>query len=123
VPRFIDFDAARAERQRTPVVVRLFGRDWDLHSGLPAKVMLDIVRAQAAGLVDMPDEQAIDLIEAMVPKDVLDAWLDGGLTVDDLMELVPLIQRAYRESGEPEDDAGEAATPSETPSESANAGG
>lgn len=121
--RYIDFDAARAERQRDPVVVRIFGRDWELSSSLPAKVMLDIITAQATGVDEMTESQGAELVRALVPNAIFDAWLDEGFSVDDLVELVPMLIRVYR-GGSDEDDPGEASAPSETlDSSSVSAGG
>ncbi len=121
--RYIDFDAARAERQREPVVVRIFGRDWELPASLPAKVMLDVVAAQAKGVDEMTESQGAELVRALVPKDIFDAWLDEGFSVDDLVELVPMLIRIYR-GGSGEEEQGEASAPSETSdSSSASAGG
>ena len=119
--RFIDFDAARAERQREPVVVRFHGRDWQLHTGLPARVMLDVIEAKAKGDDDVSDAMAIGMLRQLVPADVLDEWFALGLTVEELLDLVPLLMRAYK--GGDEDEPGEAVTLSATPNASANAGG
>lgn len=96
MPRYIDFDAARAERQREPVVVRFAGRDWQLHTGLPAAVMLDVMEAKAKGDGEIPDAQAIGMLRQLVPADVLGEWLTLGLTIDELLDLVPMLMRAYR---------------------------
>lgn len=123
--RFIDFDAARAERERKPVVVRLFGEDWKLFTGLPASVMLEVLEAKARSVEELSDEQAVLLLRKLVPSDVLDAWLEHGLIVDELLDLMPLLMRAYmgKNGQSTEDDAGEAETPSASPSSSVSAGG
>lgn len=114
--RFIDYDAARAEAQRDPVVVRAFGRDWQLFTALPAAVVFDIVRAQAGGQAEFSTEQAMALIERLVPADVLAAWLDAGMVFDDAFNaLVTAIMRAYLAGPDEEPAEGKAEAPASTP--------
>jgi len=40
----IDFDAFRAERAAEPVTIRLGGKDYELPTGLPAPVALELIR-------------------------------------------------------------------------------
>ena len=110
--RFIDYDAARAEARRDPVVVRAFGRDWPLFDALPARVVFDIVRAQAGGQEEFSTAQAMSIIEHLVPADVLEAWFDLGLTFDDAFNtLVQSIMRAYISGGDEEPAEGKAEAP------------
>jgi hypothetical protein len=115
--RFIDYDAARAEARKDPVVVRAFGREWELYSALPARVVFDIVRAQASGQAEFSTQQAMDLITRLVPEGVLDAWLDAGMVFDDSFNaLVQNIMRAYLSGPDEEPAEGKATGPDSTPS-------
>jgi hypothetical protein len=113
--RFIDYDAARAEAEHDPVVVRAFGQDWSLYSALPARVVFDIVRAQASGQAEFSTQQAMDLITRLVPQDVLDAWLDAGMVFDESFNaLVQNIMRAYLAGDDEEPAEGKAPAPDST---------
>jgi hypothetical protein len=110
--RFIDYDAARAEARHEPVVVRAFGRDWNLFDALPARVVFDIVQAQADGQEEFTTEQALGIIRSLVPQPVLDAWFDAGLAFDEAFnDLVQAIMHAYISRGDEESEAGKAPGP------------
>src|SRR5665647_2558028 len=49
--KYIDFDAAIAEAEDSPVVVHYLGCDWTLYSAIPAKPVFKLLRMQADGLV------------------------------------------------------------------------
>lgn len=108
--RYIDFDAALAESQREPVVVRYLARDWELYPALPAKPVLRLLRMQADGEGDKKVSAAETLacLSEIVPAGVLEAWLEGGMTVDEMAELLQAVMTAYSNTGE---SSGEAQRP------------
>ena len=108
----IDFDAALAEKRaaRTsnddaPLVVRLFGDDWELPGTIPAGVTAQFPEWVEAGLIDDAGHltegaevsaiQALQLVRAMVPRDVFEAWCDRGLSTSDYLVGLELIMDAY----------------------------
>ena len=120
--RFIDFDAALAEHEEQPVVVRYLGRDWQLFSSLPAKPVMRLLRLEAEGRDGDALSQAemVSFMTELVPADALDAWLDAGMTVDEMGRLLRLVFAAYR--GGQEDEPGEAPRPAPGRSPSSSTG-
>jgi hypothetical protein len=108
--RYIDFDAALAESQREPVVVRYLARDWELYPALPAKPVLRLLRmqAEAGGDTEVSAAETLACLSEMVPAGVLEAWLEGGMTVDEMAELLQAVMKAYANAGE---SSGEAQRP------------
>jgi len=108
--RFIDFDAALAEAEETPVVVRYLGRDWTLYASLPAKPVLRLLQMEAEGEGGREPSlsETVACLSEMVPADVLEAWLDGGMSVDAMTQLLQAVIAAYKAGGE---ETGEAARP------------
>ncbi len=108
--RYIDFDAALAEAEETPVVVRYLGRDWTLYAALPAKPVLRLLQMDAEGEDGREPSlsETVACLSEMVPPDVLEAWLDGGMSVDAMTQLLKTVIAAYKTGG---DEAGEAARP------------
>ncbi len=96
--RFVDFDAARAERRREPVVVRLFGRDWELPPALPARVVVDVIRYHRQGRkdTDLTLAEVMSLMGQIVPEATLEQWLAGGLDEDEYGELLAVLMQVYR---------------------------
>lgn len=108
--RFIDFDAALAEAEEQPVVVRYLGQDWTLYASLPAKPVLRLLQMEAEGEGGREPSlsETVACLSEMVPADVLEAWLDGGMSVDAMTQLLQAVIAAYKAGGE---ETGEAARP------------
>ena len=123
--KYIDFDAALSEADEQPVVVHYLGRDWELFSSLPAKPVRKFLRLRAEGRGEDELEQSemVAFMTEMVPEAVLEAWLDGGLTISQMAQLLKAIVGAYRGvDDEPEDEPGEAPGPATGPAPSSNTG-
>ncbi len=103
--RYIDFDAAIEEAAEQPVVVRYLGKDWTLYTGMPGKPVLRLLRLQAEGRSEeeLGRDELVTFMAEMVPSEVLDQWLEGGLTVDQMAVLLKRIMGAYQgENGKAE---------------------
>ena len=123
--KYIDFDAAISEAADEPVVVRYLGRDWRLFSSLPAKPVMRLLRSQAAGASEdeLSRSEMVAFMAEMVPADVLEAWLDGGLTIDQMAQLLRCVLAAYQGSDAGAgDEPGEAEGPETGPSPSLSTG-
>lgn len=121
--KYIDFDAALAESEKEPVVVRFQGRDWELYPALPAKPVLRLMRMRAGDdEADLDRGEMLDLLCGMVPAGVFEAWLDGGLTLDQLARLLRMLMSAYRIGGEEASGEGEAEGPAAGPTASSSTG-
>jgi len=120
--RFIDFDAALAESEERPVVVRYKGRDWELYPALPAKPVLRLLRLQADGHGgdELSQTEMVRFMSEMVPAEVLDAWADAGMSVDEMGRLLRAVLDAYR--GDEGGDQGEALGPATGRKTSSSAG-
>lgn len=82
--KVIDYDAARAEVMREPVRVLAFGREWELYSALPARLIFDV--AAKFGDDETSELSLGDMLTVMreaVPPQVLEEWFDLGLELDD----------------------------------------
>lgn len=117
--KYIDFDAAIAEASEEPVVVRYLGRDWRLYASMPARPVFAILRLQAEGRAekDLTQREQLDFLRQMVPADVLEAWIEGGMTLAQMGRLLAEVVSAYRGA-----DLGEASGPTEGPSSSSSTG-
>lgn len=118
--RFADFDAALATAPE-PLRCKLFGCEWELHPDLPAAIAVKVVRWEAAGPeYVISDTEALEVIERLVPAQVLAAWYDRGLGMGQLTQLMPMLLGLYfAASADDEQQGGE--NP-KAPSASASAG-
>lgn len=115
--RYIDFDAALAEMEQDPVVVRYLGRDWELYPSLPAKPVLRLLQLEldGEGEREASTSEVVTCLREMVPPDVLDAWLEGGMGVDAMTALLQQVIATYRlADANVDDDPGEVTSPGDT---------
>lgn len=91
--RVVDFDAARAERRREPVILRVGGREYTLSAGLPASVALDMIRwhAEHGDQYVIPYEELDSVGRRLFGSENWAQILDHGRL--DLDELGDLVQR------------------------------
>ena len=109
--RYIDFDAARAERKKTPLIVKLFGREWELPSSLPADVPLDVARMyeEKGPNAAVSENSLLALMSRAIPEDLFEQWCELGLDAEDYGELLIMIIRVYQ--GKSDGEQGEAKAP------------
>lgn len=101
-----DFDAAWAEEEDEPVVVRLLGEEWECKrpSEVPAALLLRMDRLMlVAASGDVPDDFVVD--ESLTPEGILrglagddnvDAWLAAGLSYKRLASVSQYLNARYR---------------------------
>jgi hypothetical protein len=97
--RFIDFDAARAERKHEPLILKAFGREFNLPARMPAGLFLDILRlnAEKGAEAELSDTEAFGIMGRLLPKDVLDELLAcPDFDLEDLEALTEMVFDAYR---------------------------
>ena len=114
--KYIDAELALAELDQSPVVLKNFqGQDWELFSAMPAKPIFMLLQRRASGhdQDEMTGAESLKMMSEIVPPETFDAWLDGGLTIDQVATLMQVISAAY--NGESASEEGEVVSPKETP--------
>lgn len=105
--RTIDFDAARAERQREPVRLRIGGEWYDLGAGLPASIALDLIRFKAAegeGF-EIPEGELDGMGRRLFGADNWVAILDRGrLELEEMGDLIRMTVEALQGRDGQDDD-------------------
>lgn len=100
--RFIDFDAARAEREREPLVLKAFGRKFNLPAEMPASLYLDLIRLEEekGSTDDLTLRDSLRLMRHVLPTTVLEELLEhDDLSLDDFGRLIGLIVQVYKGEG------------------------
>lgn len=104
--QFRDFDAAWAEEEDDPVVIKLLGEEWKCKrpSEVPAALLLKMDRLMliATG-ADVPDDFVIDdslspesILRQLAGDDNVDAWLARGLPYKRLAAVSQHLNAVYR---------------------------
>lgn len=118
--QFRDFDAAWADEDDEPVVIRLLGEEWKCKrpSEVPASFLLKLDRLMVATARmeqtgEVPDDFVVDdemspdyVIRGLAGEDNVDAWLARGLSYKRLTGVTRYLNAVYR--GQDPDAAGEA---------------
>ncbi len=109
--KFIDFDEMWKERDTSPVIVRMYGQDWELPSALPASVMLEAnrLRAEEGDEAEVSKAQMEVVLSQIVPEETLKQWFAHGLGVDQYGDIIRSLIELYNSADE--DDEGEAHAP------------
>lgn len=108
--RFIDFDAARAERESEPLLLRACGRTFELPGSMPAALLLDLLRIREDSEAgdDVTLAQALGVLRRVIPADILDELTaSDDFSAEDFTTLSEMVVRAYMGVDEP----GEAPAP------------
>ncbi len=98
--RFIDFDAARAEREQEPLVLKAYGREFALPPAMPAALFLGIVRLEEerGSAARVSGAEAMRLMQRVLPRAVLDDLLqEDDFSTDDLVDLCALVMATYKQ--------------------------
>jgi hypothetical protein len=100
--RYRDFDSCWGEMEKSPVVFKAYGREYQLPASLPAETALRImrIRKDADGI---PRSGLADIAVSLLGREQLDDLAEKGLTASELGELLQWILSVYTE--QPEEDS------------------
>ena len=121
--KYIDAEQALAELDQSPVVLKNFqGQDWELFAAMPAKPVFKILQLEASGRAqdELSAGESLTMAAEMVPPEVLQAWLDGGITTAEIVVLMPAIIDVY--NGTSASEEGEAPAAKKRPTRSSKIG-
>lgn len=98
--RYIDFDAAWAERQAEPFSVRVLGRDHELPPSMPAGLKLRLARLRAEGrqVADLSWDEIEMMARYLFGAEAVDDWLLQRITDRQLAEVVLQVAATYNRS-------------------------
>jgi len=105
--RFIDFDAYWAEttKEEEAPQIRVFGEVYTLPASPPAMAILRMVRNESDPDAVVPAQDILTSAESYFGADALNTWLEQGLTIKQLRDLIEQVIGMYTESLEEDADA------------------
>lgn len=99
-----DFDAAFAEGAEEPIEFRMFERDWTVSRSPRAEAVLLVERLR----IERQDENkplnrldTIEVAKAFCGAALVEEWLELGITMDQMAEVVNYVVRGGREDDDP----------------------
>lgn len=95
--RFHDFDAAWTAADKGPLIIHLFGQDWELPGGMPAEAATTVANLDSVGrsAKDLSAGEAMGFATSLIPPATLQAWFDKGIGVHQLLEVVGWLVREW----------------------------
>lgn len=122
--RFFDFDEAWSEKTNAPIELQLLGQRWTLPGVMPAAAPLKVARLMADGreaATDLTHAELLDIATGLIPLGTLNQWLNLGLDIEKLGEVIVWLIGQY---GGPGGDApGEVVAPETGAQGSSSPGG
>ena len=102
---FIDFDAAWEEQQEEPIVVKIRGKKYELPASVSAAFMLEITKITSdKGVNESLNAADIGaLINALFGKAVVEDWLEDGMSLPQLNDVLSHMLRVYNLDGSASD--------------------
>lgn len=98
---FKDFDAVWEERQAAPIVVRVFGDEYELPASMPAGLRLHWVRVRDERGDDSPItwNELAAMAKFLFGEETLDRWFDQRLSEAQLFEVIGWVISVYNGPG------------------------
>lgn len=96
VRAYMDFDNFWSEKVQEVIKIRLYGEDHELPASVPAEIVLGILRMQAEGIKEVPDEKVLLMTESIFGTERLAAWCAKGMTVDQMGDLLSWALDQYQ---------------------------
>jgi len=102
-----DFDAAWAEQQETPYRVKVRGKEYELPASVSAAFMLEITKItnQKGANESLNAADIGALINALFGRSVVDEWMEDGMSLPQLNDVLSHMLRVYDLDGETSSDA------------------
>jgi hypothetical protein len=102
VKNFKDFDEFFQEMESKPVIrIKLYGKEYDLPSELPATTLLETYKAFKTGQTHVSDAKQMEIAMLMLGEDNVTEWCEKGLSMSQLTEVMKwvAIQHQVKEQG------------------------
>lgn len=97
MPRYRDFDAARAEQHREPLTFRLGGEEFTIDGALPAGILLDIAAAQSSGNQEAMFGAIVGMWDQLIPQPDQERFAQAIRKVD-LETMLALVEWVVEET-------------------------
>lgn len=84
-----DFDKFFNEmKKKSPITIRLYGREWELPADLPASTMLVAINTAKDGKSELTQASQMELALDMLGRANVDEWCKLGMTFPQLEKIM-----------------------------------
>jgi hypothetical protein len=99
--QFKDFDAAWAEQQDEPIKVKIRNKEYDLPASVSAAFMLEVTKISSRkGSEDnLTTADMGVLLNALFGKVVIEDWLEQGISLPQLNDILSYVLEIYGLTG------------------------
>ena len=94
---FKDFDAAWAEKQEEPIKYKIFGVTYEIPATISAAFMLEVTKISSGKNAEenLTAADIGNLLNALFSKQVITDWLDKGMTLPQLNDVLQDVLEKY----------------------------
>ena len=97
-----DFDEFFGEMEKkSGLKIKLFGKEYELPTEIPAVTMLETYRAYKKGDATLSDAQQMAISFQMLGEDNVNEWCNNGLTMTQLTEIMKWVAVQHQEEASP----------------------
>lgn len=106
--KYLDFDAAWAEKNNKPLILRIFGRDEELPASLPAATVLRMMRLNKANqLTQLSTNESMELGVSIFGEERVNRWSnENGMDIMQFASLLGMVIGLYTRPAAAENDTG-----------------
>lgn len=91
-----DFDKYWSEQEKKAAgTIKVMGETIELPSSIPAKIMIETLRAKKEGKEDFNEIQVLNMAEATFTPERIDKWMNNGMTVEQISDLIEYVAKLY----------------------------
>ena len=90
-----DFDEF-FKSKKDSMIVRLFGKEYEIPASITAKIALNLGKmAKEDPDRSMGAEEVMEILQLIYTEEVIEEWLDGGITMEELSEVLGWTIQQY----------------------------
>lgn len=99
--KYFDFDAWREERNAQPIIIKAFGKEYEIPSDVPFDVVLGLVHSMREGVEEITQvEQVLEMAESVFGKDTMDEWRSNRIGVNEIKFMTEKVMAMYQQQSE-----------------------
>jgi hypothetical protein len=94
-----DFDEFFDELEKKPAVtIKLYGKEYDLPTEIPAVIMLETFKAYKSGKKEVSEEKQLEMAFALLGEENVTEWCSKGLSMTKLAQIMKWAAGRMREN-------------------------
>lgn len=95
--KYFDFDQWRKERDNQPIVIKAFGKEYEIPSDVPFDLVLKLAHQMKEGVEELDQlEHVEEMATSVFGRDTLNEWREQGIGMMEMEFLIEQVMGMYR---------------------------